>query len=272
MAVVFRRGPSRQVRLIKWNLADDTFEPGQWFKGRIYERRCDLSPDGKLLIYFAATCKEPLFSWTAISQPPWLTAVALWPKGDGWNGGGRFLGPRKIHLNHAEGKDQPHPDFRVGCAKFSIGSWATWRGEDATVWYDVMERDGWECIHQGEWREFGKVKGFAWKAKTPEQWQKPHPAGRPLSLEMSIEAVGQDDGPWYVTAYRVAETDGPDVLTLSRADWADWDRQGDLLYARDGCLYRQSFSGTKPLPAQQVADFSDQRFEAIKSPDWARQL
>ena len=37
--VLFRRGPSRWVRLIKWNVADDTFEMGQWFKGRIYEKR-----------------------------------------------------------------------------------------------------------------------------------------------------------------------------------------------------------------------------------------
>jgi hypothetical protein len=40
--------------LIKWHLKSDTFEIGQWFKGRIYERRCDLSPSGELLAYFAA--------------------------------------------------------------------------------------------------------------------------------------------------------------------------------------------------------------------------
>jgi hypothetical protein len=42
LGVVFRRGPSNQVLLIKWNTADDSFEYGQWLKGRIYERRCDL--------------------------------------------------------------------------------------------------------------------------------------------------------------------------------------------------------------------------------------
>ena len=47
IAVIFRRGPSKQVELILWNMHKDTFERGQWFKGRIYERRCDLSPDGK---------------------------------------------------------------------------------------------------------------------------------------------------------------------------------------------------------------------------------
>ena len=54
LAVIFRRGPSKQVRLISWNTDTDDFEGGQWFKGRIYERRCDLSPDGRYLIYFAA--------------------------------------------------------------------------------------------------------------------------------------------------------------------------------------------------------------------------
>jgi hypothetical protein len=47
VAVVFRRGPSRQVRLLRWNLRTDEIEAGQWFKGRIYERRCDLAPMGK---------------------------------------------------------------------------------------------------------------------------------------------------------------------------------------------------------------------------------
>lgn len=53
-AVIFRRGPTYQVAVIGWDLKNDTFELGQWFRGRIYPYRCDLSPDGKYLIYFAA--------------------------------------------------------------------------------------------------------------------------------------------------------------------------------------------------------------------------
>src|SRR5262245_12563305 len=52
IGVIFRRGPSKQVMLIKWNTQADTFELGQWLKGRVYERRSDVSPDGELLIYF----------------------------------------------------------------------------------------------------------------------------------------------------------------------------------------------------------------------------
>jgi hypothetical protein len=78
-AVIFRRGPSQQVQLISWNTENDTFEFGQWFKGRIYERRCDLSPNGDLLLYFAAKYKNPLYSWTAISRSHTLPH---WPFGE----------------------------------------------------------------------------------------------------------------------------------------------------------------------------------------------
>jgi hypothetical protein len=97
--VIFRRGPTRHVRLIRWHLEDDSFEPGQWLNSRIYERRCDLAPRGDLLIYFAANHRPPFRSWTAVSRPPWFTALALWPKGNCWGGGGLFKNGRRILLN-----------------------------------------------------------------------------------------------------------------------------------------------------------------------------
>ena len=115
-AVIFRRGPSKWVQLIKWNTDRDTFEPGQWFNGRIYERRSDLSPDGSLLIYFAqkitARSKkdtEYTYAWTAISRPPFLTALALWPKGDCWHGGGLFKNSKVVLLNHKPSVARAHP-------------------------------------------------------------------------------------------------------------------------------------------------------------------
>jgi hypothetical protein len=83
VAIVFRRGPSKHVLLVRWNLSDDSFEAGQWLKGRVYERRCDLSEDGERLIYFAANyrARHPLQTWTAVSRPPYFTALALWQKG-----------------------------------------------------------------------------------------------------------------------------------------------------------------------------------------------
>jgi hypothetical protein len=74
VAVIFRRGPSDWVELVKWNTDSDTFEAGQWFRGRIYERRSDLTPDGSLLVYFAQKInlrtladREYTKAWTAVS-------------------------------------------------------------------------------------------------------------------------------------------------------------------------------------------------------------
>lgn len=51
-AVILRRGPRTHYQLIAWDLRSDTFTCGQWMKGLI--RLCDLSLDGRMLIYWAA--------------------------------------------------------------------------------------------------------------------------------------------------------------------------------------------------------------------------
>jgi hypothetical protein len=251
--------------MIKWRLDDDTFEFGQWFKGRVYERRCDLSPSGELLIYFAATYKEPLYSWTAVSKPPWFTALALWPKGDGWNGGGYFTGRRKIHLDHFPGNDAPHPDFISRARKLRISSLANQRGEDAIVWYAIMERDGWRHLNPGTWGSYGDTKGYSWKARVPARWCKPHGKLR-VALEMLVEGIGKRDGPWYSTRYRVIEGDDDTVLDLGYADWADWDYKGQLLFAREQSLYRQELRKKGGGEEVRLIDLSDRKFEPVEAP------
>jgi hypothetical protein len=95
VGLVIRRGPSKSVATLLWNRKNDEFQLGQWLKGRIYERRSDLSPDGKHFLYFAMNGKwqkEAHGSWTAISRAPFLKALAIFPKGDCWNGGGLWTG------------------------------------------------------------------------------------------------------------------------------------------------------------------------------------
>lgn len=85
VGLVIRRGPSKLVCTVLWNRERNTFKLGQWMRGRIYERRSDLSPDGKHFIYFAMNGKwesETKGAWTAISRVPYLNALALYAKGD----------------------------------------------------------------------------------------------------------------------------------------------------------------------------------------------
>lgn len=96
-AVILRRGPSRHTRMILWHRDTDRFEDGQWVRRKVYAERCRLSPDGRHFLYFMldGQWKTPSRgSYTAISRPPYWTALALHPQGDTWGGGGWF------HDNH----------------------------------------------------------------------------------------------------------------------------------------------------------------------------
>src|SRR5260221_8777157 len=83
-AVILRRGPHIWTQMLLWNTKTDTFTEGQWLKGTLYPRRCDLSPDGSKLIYFVAKHYKHNY-WTAISRPPYFTALAMWDTSGTWH-------------------------------------------------------------------------------------------------------------------------------------------------------------------------------------------
>lgn len=93
-AVILRQGPSEVFRMILWHRDEDRFEDGQWLKQRLYTERCALSPDGRHFLYFTLDNRwnsEAGGSYTVISRPPWFTALALFPIGHTWGGGGFFI-------------------------------------------------------------------------------------------------------------------------------------------------------------------------------------
>ena len=269
-AVVFRRGPSKSVLLIGWNTANDTFQQGQWLKGRIYERRCDLSPSGHLLVYFAANYRKPHYSWTAVSRPPFLTALALWPKGDGWGGGGHFLSRTRLALNHRDGELKLADGFSTPkwLKLEQFGSRPGW-GEDDPIGSARLERDGWKLV-ESPTKTKDDFGAKVWiEFSPPIRWRKPNPKWpNRYSLEMSILGIKEKDGPWYLVEHSVRR--GPEQTdSIGRSDWAEWSHSGDLLFAMDGCIYRVPCKngGLVPLEdAAKIADFSKLRFEPIEAP------
>lgn len=156
LAVIFRRGPSKQVCTFLWNRKKNSFEMGQWLKGRIYERRSDLSPDGKYLLYFAMNGKwnsETKGSWTAISKAPYLKAINLYKKGDCWDGGGLFLSKDSFWLNDryfdedfilTESSKIRHVKGYIPEGGYSgIVNNIYFNSEDTGVYYRRLLRDGW---------------------------------------------------------------------------------------------------------------------------------
>jgi hypothetical protein len=239
VAAVLRRGPSKQVLLVRWDLTNDTFEAGQWLNGRVYERRCDLSPSGDRFIYFAATHKPPLGTWTAISRLPYFTALAVWPKGDAWGGGGLFTSENEILINHQESQLSILDDVRLPKGMTVKQTPNAGGGEDAPIYRRRLERDGWELEREGDWEHRSLDAPMVWVCNPPETWTKPHPdpAVR-IRLRMRTLGVKERQGPWYVLDFDLLDDSGEICRDLGGLDWADWDRNGDLLFAEDGALHR----------------------------------
>jgi len=257
-AVIFRRGPTRQAQQILWHTDTDRFEPGQWLKGRLYERRCDLSPDGTLLIYFAAKHTGPKYSWTAISKPPYFTALALWKKGDSWDGGGLFTKSDSIWLNHPEAQCRQIEGRLPTRFKLHNNGERT-LGEDGPVYFTRLERDGWVTIDTGEFQPPRKV-GVGYTTIRPEILIKSH--DKAISLECKSHMAG-----FKRVEHFSAILPGAGPVALN-ANWADFDQSGRLVFARNGRLFALSRQESKTREVQ-LADFASFAFKEVLAPDWA---
>jgi hypothetical protein len=102
--------------------------------------------------------------------------------------------------------------------------------------------------------------------------RRPHPKWPDrFVLEMAITGIKERDKSWYVTEHALIRPDG--VEKIGRSDWADWSQGGDLLFAKEGRLFRLRCQSAKFGPvssSEEIADFSKLEFEARESPPEAR--
>jgi hypothetical protein len=251
LSVVIRRGPSKQVCTLLWDRDRDEFTMGQWLKGRIYERRCDLSPDGKYMIYFAMNGKwtqEALGSWTAISRVPYLKAIALWPKGDCYFGGGLFTRRRTYWLNG--GHVCPLMDSREvrQDAKFRPARGRD--GECLSVYFVRLLRDGW--VYPEAYLGYDVLE-----RRLPDGW---------VLRKIAHAQIDSSPGKGYDWEEHelIHDTRGF-RLRFPRWEWAERDRQR-LVWAEGGKLFAGSVGETGLHDTAELMNFNGMTFEAIEAP------
>jgi len=256
VGVVWRRGPSKQVACVLWDRAKDTFELGQWLKGRVYERRSDLSPDGRHLVYFAMDGKwqgEMKGSWTAVSRAPYLKALAIYRKGDCWHGGGLWTGDRSYWINDGYG----HEEVRTAQRLSRDRAWHPslyWGGEDTGVYYPRLQRDGWRYIGH---RNIGPMNSIS-------TFEKPAPRGWTLRKIAHEEVSDKPGKGCYWDEHELARGD----VVLKRPDWEWADLDGSkLAWAEKGCLYRAGIDAKEGHgPPTLLHDFNGMQFERRRAP------
>lgn len=265
-AVVFRRGPSKQTLMLTWDLERDRLKPGQWLKSRVYEHRCDLSPSGEFVLIFAGRHAGPVATWSAISRPPWFTALVAYKNHFGaWGGGGLFDTEHTLRINHGS-ELQPLPGA-VQPNRFRPTLLGQGLGEDDPVRHLRLTRDGWELTERGVSKDHS-ISSPVWiEYTTPKVYERRHPRRTNVRLQQRLLGIKEKNGAWYLFEHDVVD-DGGHRIPLGRTDWADWDHNGDLLFAKDGCLYRAKLKpkGLVLDGPELVEDLAPYTFEAVEAP------
>jgi hypothetical protein len=273
VGVIFRRGPSKRVEVIKWDLTRDVFERGHWFHGRIYEKRSDLSPDGDLLVYFASkftrqstSDDEYTYAWTAVSRAPWLTALALWPKGDCWWGGGLFLDERTLWLNHRPEESEPHPAHPPKGLRVEANPDA--HGENEPIYRRRLERDGWALRQEWvtEWQ--GLARGYRTIAPDVRVKRRGQQAEQGDSVGVVLER--RIDNLTYRERFRIEGASNEPELPPGPLEWLDWDPGGRLIALSGGRVWAAPVEERHVARFAELLDLRDDRPEERETPDSAR--
>lgn len=279
-AVVFRRGPSKRVLLLRWWLTSDTIEHGQWLKGMLYPRASDLSPDGELLVYNAEKYNYRLTEnrWTAISRPPYLTALKIWFGGWRDAGGGIFEDPTTIDLDLPE-RERRQGEGHAGYGRLKIAPTSPNAGKGSLlIEHRRRTRDGWQLTSSDQPVTWQTTKiGYVWaRPVLPLVYERlcPDRRGALRAPRLRHEITQWDDWPNLdpPDVYALVDAQGRTLRALDRCSWADWQSTGDLLFAIAGSLYRlphrhvdaeasHCLDGTKL-----VADLSTLTFEEVVAP------
>jgi len=224
VGIVFRRGPSKLVRVFLWDRERDTFKPGQLFKGKIYPDRSDLSPDGRYMIYFALGGVGRFISttkgtWTAISRAPSLTAIALWGQGDAWGGGGMFTSNRSYWLS-------------TDANTFLIRDTSELRRDPKPPAAGHMEHHGW--INKSKPRTlvriFEKSIRNGWILRETTRYPRPE-------------------------SYEIERVEDGLKIPCPNWQWAEWDRNR-LVWAEAGCLRAAKLGAEKMGTIRTLHDFN----------------
>ena len=257
-AVVIRRGPSKTVCLIGWDRRTDKFKVGQWMRARIYERRSDLSPDGKHFIYFAMNGRwstKVRGSWTAVSRAPCLKALALWAKGDCWHGGGLFIDDRRYWLNDGYG----HAPLLASSRLTAHPSWrlrSYHGGECLTPYYNRLQRDGWTLRADPP---------SARSAESPDVFDKPAAQGWTLR-KFCHAAIGAPQGKGvYYDRHALVRSETGETLEFPDWEWADLDGKR-LVWAEGGKLHAAKLCRGGLREERVLHDFNGMSFEPIAAP------
>ena len=242
-AVVLRRGPSLQVCTFGWDRTTDTFTLGQWYRGRIYYEKCDISPDGRHWIYFALNGKRheaTLGAYTVLARAPYLKALGLWPVGDTWGGGGLFSTEGEYWPYHTNPLIEPPDTPRLSSDFLWTADWPRGAHQHAR-----LKRDGWSLV----------------RAPTERGDPYIHVFERPIAVGWVLVRTCDYHQQTFELHHRASRR----IVPQPEWGWADLDHNR-LVWAEKGCLWAAGIDADGLVDPKCLYDFNNLVFHRTRAP------
>ncbi|MEU6409119.1 hypothetical protein [Microbispora sp. NPDC046933] len=238
-ALIMRRGPSAWWHLLTWDLQAGEVSSGAWLRGTLYPGRSAISPDGKLLGYFAlGHGRHPWDTYFAVSKTPWLTALAAWHTHGTWTGGCEFAADNSLTISASMDSRPFHGRYPYGA---TVGS---------------------RTHRQNAWRPLaGEAEPIPPSLRSAVLLRRVQPDGE----HALVAARTGGARPHYLR-----EEAGGGYTPLPEAAWADWDRRGRLLMATHQGVVKIVERRSGAWAETWSRDLSGLTPDPAPSPSWAR--
>lgn len=300
-AVVFRRGPSNKTAVLKWDLQTDSFDLGQWFYGSFYPYRCDISPDGRRLVYFAAKYGR------GSSMDEYIESRIKAELGEiSWFHGEWYYQRMERIVNDTATRRERERQIKTG--EYSDCSWTAISRvpylRAVSLWFNgtgwngggLFVDNGKVAINHAPGGSVAKIGGGrfvevappescsdwkykgecpmvyfprlvrdGWNALPKDVFEKPLDGGMTLKKFFICGSPGEGHG-CYWERHVICDDSGQVVVDGADWSWADYDRpRARVVFAANGAIYSLRCKGFLAAP-KKLHDFNNMKYERIKAP------
>jgi hypothetical protein len=246
-AVFLYRKKNKVTYLLSLNYQSkkDVVVTGSKFHGNIYPNRCGISPDGRYFIYFAMGSGKKgydrnLYTWTAICEPPKITALLLVGHNDTYSGGGHFIDEKSIFLSagvYTTFENSLTPGNKAKFGKYNI------------IIDSNYNHGGWDSHSNGWIAAETNKQGFAIAWKKENDY---------YSILKSVKKNWIKQGEYSMHEYVISSAKGEKCLDAEDITWADIDNYGRLMIASGSKL--KIFSDKRALLKDQFEEIDFESF------------
>ena len=222
---ILQRRRNKLFHVITLDTETHAIEEGSWLRGVLYPMDCDVSFDGKFMVYLARGAGDRA-RWSGVCRLPWLKTL-VHVEGP-LPAGGYFSGPndlKTVRWLHSE-KIFSTDDIPFTIEHDEKRPFA----DELAVIYGRLERDGFTRLG-ANWGEKQTVKTptFYVACIGDDGWGRRPAPGYP---ELQMRYIGYFMNTRYTFAITLDEY--PDLL--AGANWATWDLRSNLWVAKPGIV------------------------------------